>query len=76
MTSENLSSQPSTLAAGFPCPKCRAPIQFSLQVLTRARTIHCPACGLALEIDAQQSAAALAALRKYNAEIETIQRDQ
>ncbi len=76
MTAGNVSSQSSAPAAGLPCPKCRTPIQFSLQALTRVQIIHCPACGLALEIDAQQSAAALDALRKYNAEIETIQRDQ
>ncbi len=66
----------SSLSGGVPCPQCGRPIQFSVQFLIQSRAVQCPACGLKLEIDAQQSAAALSALRKFNAEIESIQQDR
>jgi hypothetical protein len=58
-------NNPNQAAAGFPCPCCRAQIRFPFQELLMMPSIHCPQCGLELQIDLGQSAEALEDLRKY-----------
>ena len=60
---------------GMSCPNCRGRIQFSIQTLLGAPALICPSCGLELTVDPDGSAAALDALRRYAAEIESIRRD-
>lgn len=59
-------------AAGFPCPKCASPIQFSLPALLQNPAIQCGNCGLELTIDAEKSTQALQALVKLNSEMDAV----
>jgi DNA-directed RNA polymerase subunit RPC12/RpoP len=61
---------------GMPCPNCRSRIEFSIQTLIISPSIRCPSCGLELTVDPEGSEAALDALRRYAAELESIRRDQ
>ena len=49
---------------GFPCPRCGAQIHVDVPILLGNNPICCSNCLLELQIDAEQSAAGLQALRK------------
>lgn len=55
---------------GFPCPRCGATIYVELAALLKNAPLHCANCQLELQIDLDQSAAGLHALRKLNAEMD------
>ena len=54
---------------GFPCPRCGAQILVELAALLKNAPLHCENCQLELQIDLDQSAAGLQALRKLNAQM-------
>ncbi len=49
---------------GFPCPRCGTQIRVDVATLLGHLPIRCSNCQLELQIDAEQSAAGLQALRK------------
>jgi transcription elongation factor Elf1 len=68
----NLDSQ-ATISPGFPCPRCGAQIHLDVRALLGNTPIHCTNCQLELQIDAEQSAAGLQALRKLAEQMDSAQ---
>jgi hypothetical protein len=66
MASET-SNPPVPQGGGFNCPRCRAFISITLQVLLQSPDVSCSECGLELTLDPLRSAEALTELRKLAA---------
>lgn len=70
MTADSQLNPQAASTPGFPCPRCGAQIYVELTTLLRNASLHCANCQLELQIDLDQSAAGLQALRKLNAQME------
>ena len=64
MTVDNTSDPQKSTSPGFPCPRCGAQIRVDVATLLGHQPIRCSNCRLELQIDAEQSADGLQALRK------------
>lgn len=51
---------------GLDCPQCHCRIQISIGMLISAEPIQCPACGLVLKVDKEQSKGCLTELNKLS----------
>lgn len=74
MTPEPTQNQAASQVGGFPCPRCKNLIRFHYQQLLAQPSIVCLTCGLELQVDLENSAAALDALHKYATGMQAAQR--
>jgi len=49
----------------IPCPDCAQPLALPIEAVLAGRPIICAGCGLELQVNAKQSASALAALGRW-----------
>ncbi|MFN0200527.1 MAG: hypothetical protein ACKVTZ_03355 [Bacteroidia bacterium] len=61
--------QTPSFGQGLDCPRCQHKIPISMEILIGGQVI-CPKCFLSLQVDTQQSAETLAALRKLKTAFE------
>ena len=62
---EQITGGASSRPSGMPCPTCGGFIPVTMQEIITASCIHCPSCGITLNINQQESRPAIEALQKF-----------